>query len=55
MSLVILVCLINTLGDMSGMHRLDEIDRMILAELQADGRMTNVESVSYTHLRAHET
>lgn len=25
------------------MHRLDEIDRMILAELQADGRMTNVE------------
>ncbi|MEO0484459.1 MAG: Lrp/AsnC family transcriptional regulator [Pseudomonadota bacterium] len=24
-------------------HRLDEIDRMILAELQADGRMTNVE------------
>ena len=27
---------------MSG-HRLDEIDRQILAELQADGRMTNVE------------
>jgi DNA-binding Lrp family transcriptional regulator len=25
------------------MHRLDDIDRMILAELQADGRMTNVE------------
>jgi DNA-binding Lrp family transcriptional regulator len=25
------------------MHRLDNIDRMILAELQADGRMTNVE------------
>ncbi|MGB0798176.1 MAG: Lrp/AsnC family transcriptional regulator, partial [Planktomarina sp.] len=25
------------------MHRLDEIDRMILAELQADGRITNVE------------
>ena len=25
------------------MHRLDEIDRTILAELQADGRMTNVE------------
>lgn len=25
------------------MHRLDQIDRMILAELQADGRMTNVE------------
>ncbi|MGB1235437.1 MAG: Lrp/AsnC family transcriptional regulator [Planktomarina sp.] len=25
------------------MHRLDHIDRMILAELQADGRMTNVE------------
>jgi len=24
-------------------HRLDEIDRKILAELQADGRMTNVE------------
>ncbi|MEM1100805.1 MAG: Lrp/AsnC family transcriptional regulator [Pseudomonadota bacterium] len=24
-------------------HRLDEIDRMILSELQADGRMTNVE------------
>ena len=24
-------------------HRLDDIDRMILAELQADGRMTNVE------------
>lgn len=24
-------------------HRLDPIDRMILAELQADGRMTNVE------------
>lgn len=24
-------------------HRLDEIDRRILAELQADGRMTNVE------------
>lgn len=24
-------------------HRLDAIDRMILAELQADGRMTNVE------------
>ena len=24
-------------------HRLDEIDRQILAELQADGRMTNVE------------
>lgn len=24
-------------------HKLDEIDRMILAELQADGRMTNVE------------
>ena len=23
--------------------KLDEIDRMILAELQADGRMTNVE------------
>jgi DNA-binding Lrp family transcriptional regulator len=25
------------------MHRLDEIDRLILAELQSDGRMTNVE------------
>ncbi|MEO0357365.1 MAG: Lrp/AsnC family transcriptional regulator [Pseudomonadota bacterium] len=25
------------------MHRLDQIDRMILAELQEDGRMTNVE------------
>ena len=25
------------------MHRLDDIDRLILAELQADGRMTNVE------------
>ena len=25
------------------MHRLDHIDRMILAQLQADGRMTNVE------------
>ena len=25
------------------MHRLDDIDRMILAKLQADGRMTNVE------------
>ena len=25
------------------MHRLDDIDRRILAELQADGRMTNVE------------
>lgn len=25
------------------MHRLDQIDRLILAELQADGRMTNVE------------
>ncbi|MGV6812152.1 MAG: Lrp/AsnC family transcriptional regulator [Brevirhabdus sp.] len=25
------------------MHKLDQIDRMILAELQADGRMTNVE------------
>ena len=25
------------------MHRLDDIDRMILAELQAEGRMTNVE------------
>jgi len=24
-------------------HKLDQIDRMILAELQADGRMTNVE------------
>ena len=24
-------------------HRLDPIDRKILAELQADGRMTNVE------------
>ena len=24
-------------------HKLDEIDRKILAELQADGRMTNVE------------
>ncbi len=24
-------------------HKLDEIDRQILAELQADGRMTNVE------------
>ena len=24
-------------------HKLDEIDRRILAELQADGRMTNVE------------
>src|SRR3954462_4725883 len=24
-------------------HRLDSIDRQILAELQADGRMTNVE------------
>ncbi|MEO0676303.1 MAG: Lrp/AsnC family transcriptional regulator [Pseudomonadota bacterium] len=24
-------------------HRLDDIDRMILSELQADGRMTNVE------------
>lgn len=24
-------------------HRLDQIDRMILSELQADGRMTNVE------------
>ncbi|MGB5837548.1 MAG: AsnC family transcriptional regulator, partial [Albidovulum sp.] len=24
-------------------NRLDEIDRKILAELQADGRMTNVE------------
>jgi len=29
-------------GDMPG-SKLDEIDRMILAELQADGRMTNVE------------
>ncbi len=25
------------------MHKLDQIDRVILAELQADGRMTNVE------------
>ncbi len=25
------------------MHRLDQIDRMILSELQEDGRMTNVE------------
>ncbi len=25
------------------MHRLDHIDRLILAELQSDGRMTNVE------------
>jgi len=25
------------------MHKLDQIDRLILAELQADGRMTNVE------------
>ena len=31
-------------------HKLDPIDRQILAELQADGRMTNVEPVSYTHL-----
>ncbi|MGB5870331.1 MAG: AsnC family transcriptional regulator, partial [Albidovulum sp.] len=27
-------------------HKLDEIDRMILSELQADGRMTNVELAS---------
>ena len=32
------------------MHSLDDIDRLILAELQADGLMTNVEPVSYTHL-----
>ena len=30
-------------GDRMTRHRLDSIDRQILAELQADGRMTNVE------------
>ena len=32
--------------------RLDEIDRMILAELQADGRMTNVELASRVGISA---
>jgi len=31
------------LGLKMARHRLDAIDRRILAELQADGRMTNVE------------
>src|SRR5580765_1371248 len=31
------------LGHKMARHRLDSIDRRILAELQADGRMTNVE------------
>ena len=33
-------------------HRLDKIDRQILAELQADGRMTNVELASRVGITA---
>ena len=33
-------------------HKLDEIDRRILAELQADGRMTNVELASRVGISA---
>lgn len=33
-------------------HKLDEIDRMILSELQADGRMTNVELASRVGISA---
>ena len=33
-------------------HKLDEIDRKILAELQADGRMTNVELASRVGISA---
>ena len=33
-------------------HKLDPIDRMILAELQADGRMTNVELASRVGISA---
>ncbi len=33
-------------------HKLDAIDRMILAELQADGRMTNVELASRVGISA---
>src|SRR5882757_3639886 len=33
----------SKLGPEMARHRLDSIDRKILAELQADGRMTNVE------------
>lgn len=33
-------------------HRLDDIDRKILAELQADGRMTNVELASRVKITA---
>ena len=33
-------------------HRLDKIDRQILAELQADGRMTNVELASRVTITA---
>ncbi|MEM7295999.1 MAG: Lrp/AsnC family transcriptional regulator [Pseudomonadota bacterium] len=34
------------------LHRLDEIDRKILSELQADGRMTNVELASRVGISA---
>ena len=33
-------------------HKLDPIDRQILAELQADGRMTNVELASRVGISA---
>ena len=33
-------------------HRLDDIDRQILAELQAEGRMTNVELATRVKITA---